>query len=108
MNQHHERRQHSRRIGHGLVVLIDNRSHPVIDISVEGVKYQGNGSHVGATVSLKLARLDDMKDCVEGRVEVVDIDYATTRGRFIPTVGLLRYIIGHISKVTGSDPTYFK
>ena len=59
-------------------------------------------------MSLKLARLDDMNDCVEGRVEVVDIDYATTRGRFIPTVGLLRYIIGHISKTTGSEPTYFK
>ena len=107
MAQFTERRRSIRKIGHGLVVLIDGRVHPVIDISTEGVSFQGAGHRIGARIELKIARLADISDCIGGAITIKSTGDTTVRGEFHPTMPLLRYIIQHIGEATGTHPAYF-
>ena len=105
-----ERRGHARKIGDGLIVVIEGRCYPLIDISVGGLSFQANGldTDKNALLSFKLARLQDMNDAADGKIRVVDSDEAATRGEFIATISLMGYIIRHIGEVTGVTPFYFK
>lgn len=103
-----DRRRHLRKIGQGLVVLLDGRAHPVIDISTAGVSFQSSGHKVGAKITLRIARLADISDCVDGIITIKSVSDTTTRGEFQPTMPLLRYIIRHIGEATGTEPAYFR
>ena len=103
-----DRRRTARRIGQGLVVLIDGRAHPVVDISTAGISFQSTGHKVGGKLGLKIARLANISDCVDGVITVKSSGDTTTRGEFQPTMPLLRYIIGHIGEATGTVPAYFR
>lgn len=103
-----ERRRLVRKIGQGLVVLINDRAHPVVDISTAGVCFQSSGHKVGERLRLKIAQLADINDCIEGTITVKSVGEATTRGEFLPTMPLLRYIISHIGEATGTEPAYFR
>lgn len=103
-----DRRTQIRKVGQGLVVLIDARVHPVVDISTAGVSFQAAGHKVGAKVSLKIARISDINDCIGGTITIKSAGDATTRGEFLPTMPLLRYIISHIGEATGTKPAYFR
>jgi hypothetical protein len=108
MNQVDDRRRHVRKIGQGLVVLIDRRIFPIVNISTAGISFQATGYAVGETVSLKLAKMTDLKNAVDATISVKSAEEAITRGEFHPTMSLLRFIIDHIGDVTGVEPAYFR
>ena len=108
MMQDTDRRRLVRKIGQGLVVLIDGRAHPVVDISTAGISFQFSGPKIGAKLSLKIARLADLADCIDGVITIKSASENTLRGEFHPTVPLLRYIISHIGEATGTKPAYFR
>jgi hypothetical protein len=103
-----DRRRYARKIGHGLVLLIDGRAHPVVDISTAGISFQASGHRLGSAITARLARLSKLDDCVDAKITVKGIGEATTHGEFRPTMALLRYIIGHIGEATGTQPAYFR
>ena len=108
MTHFKERRKHPRRMGEGLIVLIDGRGYPLVDISIAGVSFQGTGFGVGKTVTVTVAKLLKMAECAEGVITVVAADETITRGEFKPNVAMMGYIVEHMSDVTGVKPTYFK
>ncbi|WP_245651099.1 PilZ domain-containing protein [Paramagnetospirillum marisnigri] len=97
-----------RKVGQGLVVLINGKVHPVIDISTAGVSYQAANHKIGATVALTIARLSDISDCIDAKITVISKDETVTRAEFKPTMPLLRYIISHIGEATRAVPAYFR
>jgi hypothetical protein len=103
-----ERRDNVRQYWKGLVVLIEDRVYPVLDISVSGVSFQASSHSVGSSVKLKLAQLSNLDDCVDGTITVRASSDSITRGEFAANMTLLRYIVGHIGKVSGASPTFFK
>jgi hypothetical protein len=103
-----ERRRLPRKIGHGLAALIDGKAYPVIDISTGGVSFQGIGQKLGARLAMKIARMSDFSDCIDCVVTVKSEEGNVTRGEFLPTMALMRYIIGHIGEATGAEPAYFR
>lgn len=102
-----EKRRHIRKIGEGLVVVIGARVFPLLDISVAGVSFQATGYKVGDTVSLSIAQSADMTKAVDGRITVVAAGGTIVRGRFYPTMRLMRFIIRHFSDAAGIAPRYF-
>lgn len=108
MAQETDRRQTIRRIGQGLVALIDGHVHPVIDISTAGLSFQSAGHAVNDRLHLRIARVTDMSDCIDGTITVKSVGETVTRGEFQPTMPLLRYIIGHMGEATGTAPAYFR
>lgn len=103
-----ERRRLSRKVGQGLVLLIDGRAHPVVDISTAGVSFQSGRHKVGEKVRFKIAQLSDISDCIGGTITIKSVGETTVRGEFLPTMPLLRYIIRHIGEATGTEPAYFR
>ena len=103
-----ERRRLPRKIGQGLAALIDGKAHPVIDISTAGVSFQGIGQKMGAKLAVKIARMSDFNDCIDCVITVKSEEGNVTRGEFLPTMALMRYIIGHIGETTGAEPAYFR
>ncbi|MTJ82461.1 MAG: PilZ domain-containing protein [Telmatospirillum sp.] len=97
-------KQIGRKAGDGLVVLIEGRCYPLVTISVNGLSFQATGHHKGELLTLKLAQLFDMRNCVEGRIRVVDAKETTTVGEFVVTMDLMRYIIRHMSAISGVSP----
>ncbi|EME68365.1 hypothetical protein H261_18707 [Paramagnetospirillum caucaseum] len=108
MTQFKERRQHVRKMGDGLAVLIDGRVFPVLDISLSGVSFQGNGFRPGDRVRLTVAALHSFDDSVEAVVIIKSLDAGILRGEFAPTARLMRYIVAHLGDVTGAEPAYFR
>jgi len=103
-----ERRLHSRSIAKGLIILIDDQVCPVIDISVSGVSFQASLNSIGSRVRVKLARLTDKNDCIACEITVRAVSGAITHAEFSATMPLMHYIIGHIGKVTGAEPAFFR
>lgn len=108
MTQIKERRQHIRKMGDGLAVLIDGKVHPLTDISLSGVSFQGSGVRPGDRIRLSLAAVRALDDCVEAVVTVKVAESGIIRGEFSPTAKLMRYIVGHLGDVTGAEPAYFR
>jgi len=108
MTQIRERRQHPRCMGEGLIVLIGGRGYPLVDISISGLSFQGGGFGVGDRVTVKVAKLFKMAECVEGVITVISAEETVTRGEFEPTLVVMGYIVRHMSEVTGVKPNYFK
>ena len=107
MKQIRERRHYIRKMGDGLVVLIDGKVFPLIDISVTGVSFQATGYSVGQSLSIKLAKLTSMADGVDGEITVVAITDTISRAKFYPTMRLMRFIIRQLSEFSGIAPRYF-
>jgi hypothetical protein len=107
VQQFKERRRHIRKIGQGLVMLIDGRVYPIVDISTAGISFQAGDQVIGAVIDLKLAAMTDLGKGIEARITINSNNGTITRGEFHPTVPLLRFIIGHIGEVTGTVPAYF-
>jgi len=107
VEQFKERRRHIRRIGQGLVVVIGQRLHPIIDISITGVAFQTGGGAPGDQMTIRLAKMTDPLHGITATITVVEVTETVTRAEFQPTIALLRFIIGHISEVTGASPIYF-
>lgn len=103
-----ERRQHGRKVGDGLIVLLDGKTYPVIDISVAGVAFQARGHREGDRIRLSLATLGSLEDSIEANATVRAAADGVVRCEFIPTARLMRYIVGHIGEVTGQQPAYFR
>ena len=108
MPQMKERRHHIRKVGDGLVVLIDDQVYPVLDISVSGMSFQASHVAVGDRIKLKIAQLTNMKACIDGELTVRAVNGTVARGEFFATMPLMRYIISHIGNVTGGEPSHFK
>ena len=95
-----ERRRVGRQNGQGLVVLMDGQVHTVVDISVNGVSFQGRGLAVGQTISVRLARLVDLSDAVDAKVTVKGLTGSVVHGEFHGTLSLMRYVVGKIGPDT--------
>ncbi|WP_242442732.1 PilZ domain-containing protein [Magnetospirillum sp. 15-1] len=108
MTQFKERRQHVRKMGDGLAVLINGKVFPVVDISVSGVSFQGSGHRPGDSIRLTVAALRSLDDSVEALVTIKATEGGIVRGEFAPTAKLMRYIITHLGEVTGAQPAYFR
>ncbi|BAE50404.1 hypothetical protein [Paramagnetospirillum magneticum] len=108
MTQIKERRQHIRKMGDGLAVLIDGKVFPVVNVSISGVSFQGAGYRPGDRVRLTLAALQALDDNVEAMVTIKSADSGILRCEFSPTTKLMRYIVGHLGDVTGAEPAYFR
>lgn len=106
---HHfrERRRHIRKVGEGLVVVINDRVFPLIDISIAGLSFQCTEYKVGDVLTLNIAEMADMSQTVESRITVIAANGTVTRGRFYPTMRLMRFIVHHFSDATGVAPRYF-
>ncbi len=106
---HHfrERRRHIRKVGEGLVVVINSRVFPLLDISIAGLSFQCLDYKVGDVLTLAIAETADMSKAVEGRITVISANHSVVRGRFYPTMRLMRFIVGHFSAATGVAPRYF-
>ena len=103
-----ERRHLPRKIGQGLAALIDGKAHPVMNISTAGISFQGTGQTLGAKLAMKIARTSDFNDCIDCVITVKSEEGNVTRGEFLPTMALMRYVIGHIGETTGTEPAYFR
>jgi hypothetical protein len=108
MTQFKERRQHVRKMGDGLAVLIDGKVFPVSDISISGVSFQGSGHKLGDRIRLSVVALRALEDKVEATVTIKVVNGGIIRGEFAPTTKLMRFIISHLGEVTGSQPAYFR
>jgi len=108
VTQFKERRQHVRKMGDGLAVLINGKVFPVLDISLSGVSIQASGHRPGDRIRLSVAALHSLDDCVEAMVTVKVVEGGILRGEFAPTAKLMRYIIAHLGEVTGTQPAYFR
>ncbi|CCG41855.1 hypothetical protein [Magnetospirillum molischianum] len=108
MDESEERRSHIRKVGQGLVVVIDRRIFPIVNISTAGLGFQATGYKVGDLVPIKIAKMLDLSTCVDATITVKSAEETITRGEFLPTMPLLRYIIDHIGEVTGVEPAYFR
>lgn len=108
MTQTKERRQHIRKMGDGLAVLIDGKVHPLADISLAGLSFQGSGFRPGDRIRLTLAAVRSLDDCVEATVTVKVAEGGVIRGEFAPTAKLMRYIVAHLGEITGAEPAYFR
>ncbi|CUW40907.1 protein of unknown function [Magnetospirillum sp. XM-1] len=108
MTQIKERRQHARKMGDGLAVLIDGKVFPLLDVSLAGLSFQGNGMRPGDRVRLTLAAVRSLDDCVEAMVTVKVAEGGVIRGEFSPTAKLMRYIVAHLGEITGAEPAYFR
>ncbi|HIJ64185.1 MAG TPA: PilZ domain-containing protein [Rhodospirillaceae bacterium] len=85
-----------RQNGQGLVILMDGQVHTVVDVSVNGVSFQGRGLTVGQTISVRLARLVDLNDAVEAKVTVKGLTGSVVHGEFHGTLSLMRYVVAKI------------
>ena len=92
----------------GLIVLIEDKGYPVIDISAGGLSFQAAGYRPGDVVTLKIAQTATIENCVEGKITVVKGSEGITRGEFSMTMQLMRYVVRHIGSVLGVEPTYFR
>jgi hypothetical protein len=108
VTQFSERRQHMRKMGDGLAVLIDGKVFPVVDVSISGISFQATGFRPGDRIRLSLAALHSLEDSVEAMVTVKTMDGGILRGEFAPTAKLMRYIVTHLGQVTGAAPAYFR
>jgi hypothetical protein len=109
MRQLRERRRHIRYIGQHLLIVINGKAHPIMDISIGGVSFQGTGFTVGDPLSLTLVSAFANKDVMPGIGEVRAISGSKVHVKFVrPTLPLLRYIIAHIAEVTGIEPHLLK
>lgn len=107
MDESEGRHNPIRRIGQGLVVVIERRIYPIVSISTAGLGFQATGYKVGDHVRMKIAKMLDLNTGVEATLAVTSAEETITRGEFLPTIPLLRYIIDHIGEVTGVEPSYF-
>lgn len=103
-----ERRQHPRRMGEGMVVIVNDRAYPVLDVSIAGISFQSSGHRVEDRLKATLAMLADMSDCVEVGLTIKAAGGSILRAEFQPTAKLMRYIVMHQSKVSGGQPAYFR
>jgi hypothetical protein len=108
VTQPKERRQHARKMGDGLAVLIEGKVFPVIDISLAGISFQGSGFRPGDQVRLTVAALRALDDNVDAQVTIKVAESGVLRAEFAPTAKLMRYIIAHLGDVTGASPAYFR
>jgi len=108
MDETDNRRGPIRKIGQGLVVVIERRIFPLVSITTAGLVFQATGYKVGDQVALKIAKMLDLTACVEATIRVTSAEETITRGEFQPTMALLHYIIDHIGEVTGVEPAYFR
>lgn len=103
-----ERRHFTRKIGDGLVVIVDGRVYPVVNISVSGISFQGTGFSADTVIRMSLATLHALEDCVEAQLAIKVAEAGMVRGEFLPTTRLMRYIVAHMGEVTGTKPAYFR
>ena len=108
MNVQIERRANIRQIGDGLVVVINGKGNSLVNISVDGVCFQSHKLEIGDTIQAKIARLVDLSDCVDTQLTVVNVRGSVVHAKFYNTMTLMRYIISHISEITGVKSSYFK
>ena len=108
MAAHKERRNHPRRVGQGLVVMIEGRGFPLVNISISGVSFQSTAFKTGDEVTVIIAQLMNPKESVETRLKVVNVQGSIVHGEFFSTMRLMRYIVLHMADVTGYEPEYFK
>jgi len=108
MDETDDRRHQIRKIGQGLVVVIDRRIFPLVTISTAGLAFQATGYKVGESVAIKIAKMLDLNCSVDATITVSSAEETITRGEFLPTMPLLRYVIDHIGDVTGVEPAYFR
>ena len=101
-----ERRINPRLAGHGLVMMIGRRVFPIANISITGLGFQGSGYRENEVLTVQIARINALEDCVPAVITVRSVQETMVRGEFHPTLPLMRYIIAHLSEVTGADPTY--
>lgn len=97
-----------RKIGQGLVVVIDRRIYPIVTLSTAGLGFQATGYKVGEQIRMKITKMLDLNGGVDATLSVTSAEETITRGEFLPTIPLLRYIIDHIGEVTGVEPSYFR
>lgn len=103
-----ERRKTARKPGEGLVVIIAGKTLPILDITIYGVSFQGTGYKEDEEVSLKIAKLEDANDSVDVKFRVKSNDGTIVRGKFYPKISIMRYIINHLSDISGVKSQYFK
>jgi len=108
MDESEDQRHQIRKIGQGLVVVIDRRIYPIVTLSTAGLGFQATGYKVGEHVRMKITKMLDLNAGIDATLSVTSAEETITRGEFLPTIPLLRYIIDHIGEVTGVSPSYFR
>ena len=103
-----ERRKTSRKPGDGLIAIIDEKTFPLVDITIYGISFQGKGFREGDEFSIKIAKQNDTNDFIEAKFSVKSNDGKIIRGKFYPTITIMRYIINHLSDISGVKSHYFK
>ncbi|MDA8231776.1 MAG: PilZ domain-containing protein [Magnetospirillum sp.] len=96
-----ERRHYTRYPGQPLILEVDGAVHPLIDISMGGIGFEGDGFRQGQTIVFSLSSVLDEADRTDGQAKVVNIAGPRIGVEFIgPNSPLLKYILTHIGIFT--------
>lgn len=103
-----DRRLNPRHDGAGLVVEIEGRIHPLVNVSTGGLCVQGLSRKVGERFRFVLSRVGEPQG-VTGEGELLSVNGDLFHLVFTrPTMPLLRMIIAHVSSLTGVTPHLLK
>jgi len=103
-----DRRINERHDGAGLLVHIEGRVYPVVNISTGGLCLAGLSRKVGDRFRFVLSRLGEAGG-VAGEAEVLGVNGGLYHLVFTrPTMPLLRLVVGHVSALIGVAPHLLK
>lgn len=104
-----ERRKHVRHLAESLIVGIEGKDYPLVNISTGGVNFTGKGFFAGNPLKMTIRSAQDAKDCIVVDCKVVAVDGESVHTEFTkPNVPLLNFVIGHIGQAMGVKPHFFK
>ncbi|MGE5503259.1 MAG: PilZ domain-containing protein [Actinomycetota bacterium] len=105
----YDRRRHVRYPAQTLMVEVDGEVMPLVDLSIGGLAFEGDGFRPGRRVSLRLSSCLDVDFAAQGTAEVASIHGPRVGASFVkPSFGLLKYVVGHIGTLTGTVPYVFR
>lgn len=103
-----DRRRHSRHDGAGLLVEIEGKCLPVVDVSTGGLSLRDLDRKLGERFRLVLSRSGGLTG-IATECEVVAREGRLLRLHFTrPTLPLLRLVVAHVSTLTGVAPHLLK
>lgn len=104
-----EKRNDVRYPGQTLMLEVNGRIHPLIDISTGGLGFEGDGFVRGQMLAARISSVLDGTDEIRAPCRVANIRGSRIGVSFTaPNLQLLKYIIGHIGNVTSTLPFVLK
>ena len=109
MSDNVERRKHIRYLAENLTVEIGGKTHPVVNISTDGLQFKASGYFPGNPVSLIIRSIKNEAEFIKAECKVIEVRADCVHVEFAkPTMPLMHFVIGQIGQAMGVKPYYFK